>query len=99
MNYVWPEVHGNLEASIFTSFYIEYLTTIVVRNPSCTKIIIWSDGCTYQNRCNILSSALLKYAIVHNVTIQHKYLEVGHNHLEYDSVHSATEKAKGGTKG
>ena len=44
MNYVWSEVHGDLEASIFTSFYIDYLTTIVERNTSCTKIIIWSDS-------------------------------------------------------
>ena len=27
MNYVWSEVHGNLEASIFTSFYTDYLNS------------------------------------------------------------------------
>ena len=63
------------------------------RNPGVKTIILWSDGCTYQNRCNILSSTLLNFSVQHEVQIFHKYLEVGHTHMECDSVHSTIERA------
>ena len=93
LNYVWPEVSGDIEAPNFTTCYIDYLTNVLENNPSCSQIIIWSDGCTYQNRCNILASAILTFAVENNVTIYHKYLEVGHTHMECDSVHSTIEGA------
>ena len=94
MNYVWSEVNGEIEASNFTTCYIKYLTELKEKNPELNTVVFWTDGCTYQNRCNILSSALLTFAVDHNITIYHKYLEVGHTHMECDSVHSAIEKRK-----
>ena len=93
MNYLWTEINGDIESSNFTSCYIDYLTGVLNLHPDTTTIIIWSDGCTYQNRCNILSSALLTFAVRQNVTIFHKYLEVGHTHMECDSVHANIERA------
>ena len=52
---------------------------------------LWSDGCAYQNRCSVLSSALFSFAFIDQITIFHKYLEVGHTHMECDSVHSTIE--------
>ena len=46
LNYVWPEVSGDIEAPNFTTCYIDYLTNVLENNPSCSQIIIWSDGCT-----------------------------------------------------
>ena len=40
----------------------------------------------------MLSSALLTFAVQHQVMIFHKYLEVGHTHMECDSVHSTIDK-------
>ena len=88
LNYVWSEVHGELEVSNFTTCYIDYLSKLVEQNPAVKNVILWSDGCTYQNRC----SALLNFAMQHSIQICHKYLEVGHTHMECDSVHSNVEK-------
>ena len=55
-------------------------------------LIIYSDGCTYQNRNVTLSNALLKVAYDKNITIFQKYLERGHTQLEVDSVHSVIER-------
>ena len=93
LNYVWPEVSGDVEAPNFTTCYNDYLTNVLENNPSCSQINIWSDGCTYQNRCNILASAILTFAVENNVTIYHKYLEVGHTHMECDSIYSTVEGA------
>ena len=37
---------------------------------------------------------LLSFAVGNNITISHKYLEVGHTHMEVDSVHATIERAK-----
>ena len=55
------------------------------------ELICWSDGCIYQNRNAALSSALLRLATSYKVDIYQKYLEVGHSHMEVDSVHAKIE--------
>lgn len=56
------------------------------------EIIIISDGCCYQNRNALLSSALLLMARTKNITITQKYLEKGHTQMECDSMHAAIER-------
>ena len=82
LNYIWSENNGDIKSSSFVTCYVDFLTKSLEENPSLKEINLWSDGCTYQNRCNILSSALLSLAVTHNATIYHKYLEVGHTHME-----------------
>lgn len=41
-------------------------------------IIIYSNGCRYQNRYTVLSNALLKLSIDNNVIIEQKFLIKGH---------------------
>ena len=54
VNYLWSEVNGDIEAANFTSCYIAYLTKLVIDNPMVTNVILWSDGCGYQNKCKEL---------------------------------------------
>lgn len=59
-------------------------------------IIIYSDGCSNQNRNAILATALLDYCIRQNVVVIQKYLENGHTQMEVGSIHSCIEsKLKG----
>ena len=94
MNYLWTEVNGDLEASTFTTCFISQLTDVIEKSPSVKIIILWTDGCVYQNRNNILASALANFAAKHKITVYQKYLEVGHTHMECDSVHKCIETAK-----
>ena len=93
LNYVWSEVHEQTEANNFVSCYVDYLKALVRSNPQCSNIILWSDGCTCQNKCNILASAILSFVVESGVTVHQKYLEVGHTHFECDSVHSTIENS------
>ena len=100
-NYVWSENNGDIKASNFTTCYIDFLSKAIEQYPSLSNITLWSDSCGAQNKCNVLSNvsnALLTFAVEHNITIFHKYLEVGHTHMESDSVHATIEKAKKGKK-
>lgn len=51
-------------------------------------IIIYSDGCTYQNRNAIMANALLSLSKDYHMTIIQKYLVKGHTQMECDSVHA-----------
>ena len=55
-------------------------------------MIIFSDGCTAQNRNVTLSSALCYFAMKYNKTITQKILEKGHTQMEVDSVHGCIER-------
>jgi len=60
-------------------------------------VIIWSDGCAYQNRNAVLASAifhLLRSGEKANLKEVHqKYLCRGHTQMEVDAMHSSIETA------
>jgi hypothetical protein len=89
-NYFWHEGEGELTSNIFTSFVIDYLENIDLTNVK--EIVIYSDGCTYQNRNTTLSNALLLWASQKNIVVYQKYLERGHTQMECDSAHSCIER-------
>ena len=60
-------------------------------DPNITHIIQWSDGCGYQNRNKVLSSALLSLSHKKPITITQKYLEKGHTYMEVDTPHQKIE--------
>ena len=91
MCYFWYECHGELNSNIFTTCLIDYLSTTDLQGID--HVIIYSDGCGYQNRNITLSNALLQFACVHNITIEQKILERGHTQMECDSVHSVIERS------
>ncbi|CAK1593378.1 unnamed protein product [Parnassius mnemosyne] len=88
--YWFDETCADLTASTFTSFVCDYLERYCL--PKRLPIVIYSDGCTYQNRNNIMANALLNMSIEHEVSITQKYLEPGHTQMECDSTHAAIER-------
>ena len=55
------------------------------------KVILYSDGCAYQNRNVTLSNALSAFAKKHGIIVEQKFLERGHTQMECDSVHAHIE--------
>lgn len=88
--YWFTETAADLTASTFASFVIDYLERHCLSKKM--PIIIYSDGCTYQNRNVVMANALLNLSIKHKITITQKFLERGHTQMECDSVHSAIER-------
>nr|CAI5842515.1 unnamed protein product [Callosobruchus analis] len=91
---LWHEAEGSLTANEFSSILCSFLESAVIPNlPNDNKIIIlYSDGCTGQNRNSILANAFVNLCMLHEVTIIQKYLEKGHAQMEVDSMHSCIEK-------
>ena len=87
--YVWHEGNGGVTANEFVSCVIDYIKSL----PANTKkVILISDGCGYQNRNRVLSSALSDVARISKMAIEQLILEKGHTMMEADSVHSTLEQ-------
>lgn len=92
--FIWNETEGGLNSDEFATIISNFIIQSVIPNleEGNRHIIFYTDGCTYQNRNTLLSNAFLNIALLYNVTIEHKYLEVGHTQMEVDSMHALIEK-------
>lgn len=89
--YLGHEAEGGLDANVFATIIIKYLSRILVINAHTATIILCSDSCGYQNRNCTLSNAIYKFANETDVAIIQKFMEIGHTQMEVDSVHSLIE--------
>ena len=80
-----------MSANEFASCLYSYLT----EDKNFDKCIVWSDGCTYQNRNVTLSKALTYFAQKNGKVIEQKILTKGHTQMKVDSVHSRIKIAIG----
>lgn len=87
--YWWDESEADLVASSFASCLVDFIKENYMQDK--LPIIIYSDGCTNQNRNAMMSNALLELSIEQDRSIFQKYLEKGHTQMECDSVHSSIE--------
>ena len=82
------EGEGALAANEFASCVTDFLAD----NPGFSRYILYSDGCTYQNRNSTLAKALLHFAVTHKVEVEQKILEKGHTQMEVDSVQGCIKR-------
>lgn len=86
-NYWWNKTEGEIEASVFASIIIKHITKYCIKDSTNQRendknnIILYSDGCGYQNRNIILSNTMLNFSINNNIVIEQKYLVKGHTQM------------------
>lgn len=83
------KLRGGLSANEFATCLYKYLENCI---HDFDKIIIYSDGCSYQNRNSIMATALRHFAAKHSKCIEQKFLEKGRTQMEVDSCHSKIEQ-------
>ncbi|XP_075156569.1 uncharacterized protein LOC142229878 [Haematobia irritans] len=91
--FIWNETIAKRGANEISSCIFKFLKKI----PNYVKhIILYSDSCPGQNR-NSYICAMFEQVLLENPNfeiIDHKFLVVGHTHMECDTVHSQIEKKK-----
>ena len=60
--YCWDEVNGTLSGEVIASLQYQHFKMILEENKNISRLIIWSDGCGYQNRNATVSNAFLHLA-------------------------------------
>lgn len=88
--YIWHKGEGWVTANNITSCIIHFLKEHCL---TFKKVVLISDGCLYQNKNKILSSALANLNSATGLEIEQLILEKGHTMMEVDSVHSTLERA------
>lgn len=83
------ETEGRLTANEFCSIIVYFLQKNVIKTAQKqeVKIILFNDGCNYQNRNSTLSNAFFNLSLLSGVIIIQKYLQRGHTQIEVDSMH------------
>lgn len=89
-SYWFNETQADLTAPTFASCVVDFLKD-KWNSEEKTPIVIWSDGCTNQNRNAIMANALLSFSKEYGVEITQKFLEKGHTQMEVDAVHAMIE--------
>ena len=85
--YLWTEVTGKRgSCEVATCLNLQLLS----RPPTKTHMILYSDACEGQNRNQVIATCFLEAieTISSLNIIDHKFLESGHTHMEFDSMHS-----------
>jgi hypothetical protein len=90
--YLWDESEGDLSSETFAWIQYHHFASYLTKNRSIKEVVVWSDGCGYQNRNIAVSNAYLQLAIEYDVSIEQKYLVSGHSQMECDSMHSVIER-------
>ena len=90
--YVYDETNGSLSSQMFGWLHHRHFSQYLAKNPSVKKLVIYSDGCGYQNKCSSVANCFLQLALEQGITIEQKYLVSGHTQMECDSMHSVIER-------
>ncbi|GFN99558.1 hypothetical protein PoB_002606400 [Plakobranchus ocellatus] len=90
--YYWDESEGELKAGNFASLQYYHFKTFLASNPHIKTLVLWSDGCLYQNKNACLANCYSQLALESKVDLFQKYLAVGHTQMECDSMHSVIER-------
>ena len=90
--YTWDESEGGLKSEVFAHLQYRHFEGVIKDHPEIKEIIVWSDGCGYQNRNATVANAYSELARKHGVLITQKYLVAGHTQMECDSMHSTIER-------
>ncbi|XP_067612620.1 uncharacterized protein [Eurosta solidaginis] len=91
--YIWHEVIAKRGANDIGSCIFKCLMSLP---ESISHVIMYSDSCPGQNRNSYISAMFEQVIEKHPsiAVIDHKFLVVGHTHLECDSVHAQIERKK-----
>lgn len=90
--FLWNELEGSVGANEFATIISNFIAKECQDLPRGEEIILYSEGCTGQNRNVVLPNALLHLANEKNIRIMQKYLEKGHTQMEADTIHSLIER-------
>lgn len=90
--YSWEEIEGKRGANEIATCLNMFLATI---SSDIKEVSFFSDCCSGQNRNSIVATAMLQAIQNHSTlaSINLKFLEPGHTHMECDSIHATIENA------
>lgn len=84
--------HWDLTSEAFAYIQYTHFKSIKESKDDLQELIIWSDGCCYQNKNSTPSNMYLYLSCEMKTIITQKYLVSGHTMMECDEMHSLIER-------
>ncbi|KAL7296129.1 hypothetical protein TKK_0010673 [Trichogramma kaykai] len=89
--FVWNKTVAKKGSNEVASILMRQIEHILSSRPQVNDIRTVSDNCTGQNKNQNVFTMLIMKAVLHDVKITHRFLEVGHTQSAGDSMHSTIE--------
>uniref|UniRef100_A0ABD2X643 DUF7869 domain-containing protein n=1 Tax=Trichogramma kaykai TaxID=54128 RepID=A0ABD2X643_9HYME len=90
--FVWNETVAKKGSNEVASVLMYQLQQIILNRDDVKDIRLVSDNCVGQNKNQNVFTMMVMVAVLHNVKITFRFLEVGHTQSAGDSMHSAIER-------
>lgn len=74
---------ADLSSHMFIYYPHHHFSQYLDKNPHVKYLVIYNDGCGYQNKCCNLINAFAQLAVEKDVTVKQKFLVSGHNQMEH----------------
>ena len=75
--YIWHESEGDLSSEVFAHLQYRHFEGVIKDYPELKEIVVWSDGCGYQNQNANVANAFSELARKYGVLMTQKYLIAG----------------------
>lgn len=96
LNHIWNETMAKKSSSEVATCVFKFIEKKCLSNPEMKVFKFYSDNPTSQNK-NRFMFAMYRFASSKfNVKITHRFLEVGHTHMEVDNMHGNIERSAKG---
>lgn len=89
--FVWDQTEAGRGSAEISSCLWKFFVIYVGKGVKV--FIIYSDNCSGQNKNQFLFAMYVLASIRFGIKIIHRYLEVGHTHMECDSVHATIQNS------
>lgn len=94
--FMWHEAVAKRGGNEIASCLLKHLKLLEQENKQIKTVIFYSDSCVGQNKNSYLSTMFMTFLQNSSSieTIDHKFLVVGHTHMECDVDHALIERKK-----
>lgn len=93
--FMWHEAMAKRGGNEIASCLMKHIHYVNAQNQ-VSRLVFYSDSCSGQNKNSIVSTMFMTLLANNNTieTIDHKFLEPGHTHMECDVDHALIERKK-----
>ncbi|GFO00584.1 hypothetical protein PoB_002708900 [Plakobranchus ocellatus] len=86
------QTNGDLSSQMFAYLHHKQFSTYLRNNSGISKLVIWIDGCGYQNKSADIANSELNVGVETNAPVEQKFLSPNHTQLDCSAMHSLIER-------
>ncbi|GFO11692.1 hypothetical protein PoB_003819700 [Plakobranchus ocellatus] len=86
------QTNGDLSSQMFAYLHHNQFSAYLRNNSGMSKLVIWIDGCGYQNKSAGIANSELHLGVETNAPVEQKFLTPNHTQMDCGAMHSLIER-------